>query len=174
MHYLNTNTQIILFQDALNSEIYVDKSMLIRKISPMIRTNGKYICITRPRRFGKTINANMLGAYYTKGYDTRELFKNLAVAGEQGFEEHINRYNVIHIDFSIMPDFCNGYQAYLGSIIRKLQEDLTEVYPELKGKVYESVSEMLQSTGDSFILFWMNGILFSMKAMLPEQRRYIS
>ena len=49
------------FQVALNSEIYVDKSMLIEKISPMIRTNSKYICITRPRRFGKTVNANMLG-----------------------------------------------------------------------------------------------------------------
>ena len=55
MYYLNTNAQIILFQDTLNSEIYVDKSMLIEKISPMIRTNSKYICITRPRRFGKTI-----------------------------------------------------------------------------------------------------------------------
>ena len=61
MYYLNTNAQIILFQDTLNSEIYVDKSMLIEKISPMIRTNSKYICITRPRRFGKTVNANMLG-----------------------------------------------------------------------------------------------------------------
>jgi hypothetical protein len=43
MYYLNTNAQIILFQDTLNSEIYVDKSMLIEKISPMIRTNSKYI-----------------------------------------------------------------------------------------------------------------------------------
>ena len=60
MYYLNTNAQIILFQDTLNSEIYVDKSMLIEKISPMIRTNSKYICITRPRRLGKTVNANML------------------------------------------------------------------------------------------------------------------
>ena len=60
MYYLNTNAQIILFQDTLNSEIYVDKSMLIEKISPMIRTNSKYICITRPRRFGKTVHANML------------------------------------------------------------------------------------------------------------------
>ena len=59
MYYLNTNTQIILFRDALNSEIYVDKSKLIGKISPMIRTNGKYICITRPRRFGKTVNAKI-------------------------------------------------------------------------------------------------------------------
>lgn len=151
MHYLNTNAQIRLFQDTLNSEIYVDKSMLIRKISPMIRTNEKYICITRPRRFGKTVNANMLGAYYTKGYDSHELFKQLDIAGTQDFESHINKYNVIHIDFSVVPDFCDEYRTYLKSIIRKLHEDLLEAYPGLEGKEYAGVNEMLQAAGDSFI-----------------------
>lgn len=151
MHYLNTNTQMILFQDALNSAIYVDKSLLIKKISPMIRTNEKYICITRPRRFGKTVNANMLGAYYTKGYDSHELFRQLEIAGTKEFETHINRYNVIHIDFSIVPDFCDEYRTYLRSVIRKLQEDLWEAYPKLRGKEYAGVSEMLQATEDSFI-----------------------
>lgn len=125
--------------------------MLIKKISPMIRTNEKYICITRPRRFGKTVNANMLGAYYTKGYDSHELFRQLEIAGTQDFENHINKYNVIHIDFSVVPDFCEEYRTYLKSIIRKLQEDLTEVYPGLKGKEYAGVNEMLQATGDSFV-----------------------
>lgn len=151
MHYLNTNTQIILFQDTLNSQIYVDKSLLIEKISPIIRTNEKYICITRPRRFGKTVNANMLGAYYTKGYDTHGLFQNLAIAGSKEYETHINRYNVVHIDFSVLPDFCDEYQMYIKSIIRKLQEDLQEVYPKLEGKEYAGINEMLQATGDSFI-----------------------
>lgn len=151
MHYLNTDTQMILFQDMLNSKIYVDKSLLISKISPMIRTNGKYICITRPRRFGKTVNANMLGAYYTKGYDSHPLFQKLEIAETKEYETYINRYNVIHIDFSIMPDFCSDYQVYLKSIIRKLREDLAEAYPELSGKEYSGISEMLQATKDSFI-----------------------
>lgn len=151
MHYLNTNTQIILFQDMLNSEIYVDKSLLIKKLSPMIRTNGKYICITRPWRFGKTVNANMLGAYYTKGQDTHEPFQSLEIAGDKEYETHINHYNVIHIDFSILSDFCDDYQAYLKSIIRKMQEDLWEVYPKLKEKEYAGMNEIQQATEDSFI-----------------------
>lgn len=151
MHYLNTNTPIILFQDTLNSQIYVDKSLLIEKISSIIRTNGKYICITRPRRFGKTVNVNMLGAYYTKGYDTHELFRKLAIVDSEEYETHINRYNVIHIDFSILPDFCDEYRMYLKSIIKKLQEDLMEAYPKLEGKEYAGMNEMLQATGDSFI-----------------------
>lgn len=63
MNYLNRNNPIILFQESRNSEIYVDKSMLIEKVSTKIKTGNKYICITRPRRFGKTVNANMLGVF---------------------------------------------------------------------------------------------------------------
>lgn len=151
MNYLNTNAQIILYQDTLNSQIYVDKSMLIKKISSMIRTNEKYVCITRPRRFGKTVNANMLGAYYTKGYDSHPLFDNLAIAECDGYEAYINRYNVIHIDFSVVPDFCDDYSIYLKSIIRKLKDDMLEVYPQLSGKEYAGINEMLQASNDSFI-----------------------
>lgn len=151
MHYLNTNTQVMLFKETLNSEIYVDKSLLIEKINPMIRTNGKYIAITRPRRFGKTVNANMLGAYYTKGYDTHGLFEGLEIAKTRGYEDHINQYNVIHIDFSVLPDFCEDYRVYIKNIIRKLKEDLLETYPELTGHEYAGISEMFYATGDSFI-----------------------
>lgn len=93
MYYLNTNTQIILFQRVLNSKIYVDKSLLIEKISAQIMTANPYICIIRPRRFGKSVNANMLGAYYTKGYDTSDMFGNLAIAGSSVYREHLNQYN---------------------------------------------------------------------------------
>lgn len=151
MHYLNTNTQAILFQDTLNSKIYVDKSLLIEKISPLIRTNEKYICVTRPRRFGKTVNANMLGAYYSKAYDAHPLFNNLAIASTKDYDRYINQYNVIHIDFSILPDFCDEYTVYLKSIIKNLQEDLRETYPVLTNKEFTGISEMLQATGDSFI-----------------------
>lgn len=151
MHYLNTGARYDLFREAVNSGMYVDKSLLIEKISPRIRTQGKYICITRPRRFGKTVNANMLGAYYTKGFDSHSLFEKLAVAGTERYEEDINRYNVIHIDFSVLPDFCEDYYCYLKSIIRKLKSDLLEAYPRLSEREYDGIWEMLQASGDSFL-----------------------
>lgn len=151
MYYLNTNTQFILFQDTLNSHIYVDKSLLIKKISPLIRTDGKYICITRPRRFGKTVNANMLGAYYCKAHNSHVLFDHLTIAGEKIYEDYINRYNVIHIDFSVFPDFCDSYDTYLKGIIKNLREDLLAIYPELTGKDFSGISEMLLASKDSFI-----------------------
>lgn len=107
MYYLNTNVPYVLFQETLKSEVYVDKSMMIEMISSKIRTGNKYVCITRPRRFGKTINANMLGAYYTKGYDSDCLFKDLDISRTVCYREHLNKYNVIHIDFSKIPLICS-------------------------------------------------------------------
>ena len=105
-YYLNVDSTQILFQEALNSEIYVDKSMLIDKVSSRIRTGNKYICLTRPRRFGKSMNAHMLGAYYTKGLDSSSMFEKLLIADTENYEKHRNMHNVIFIDFSRMPDMC--------------------------------------------------------------------
>ncbi len=77
MYYLNTDIQSLLYQKVVNNKIFVDKSMLIEKISQVIGTGNPYVCITRPRRFGKTINANMLGAYYTKGLDSNRWHRKI-------------------------------------------------------------------------------------------------
>ncbi|MCI8825337.1 MAG: AAA family ATPase [Lachnospiraceae bacterium] len=96
MNYLNTNILQRLYQDVLNDRIFVDKSMLIHKVSETMNTKSKYICITRPRRFGKTVNAAMLGAYYTKGYDTHQMFDRLKISQTDSYKKHLNRHNVIY------------------------------------------------------------------------------
>lgn len=151
MYYLNTNTQILLFQEILNSKIYVDKSMLIEKISTQIMTANKYVCITRPRRFGKSVNANMLGAYYTKGYDTSRMFEHLAISEDPDYRKNLNKYNVIHIDFSRLPDLCESYREYITDIIENIKSDLKKAYPNLNDQNYKSVSQMFKDTGDTFI-----------------------
>lgn len=151
MNYLNTQSPIRLFQEVLNDEIYVDKSLLIEKLSKFICTSTKYICITRPRRFGKSINANMLGAYYTTGFDTHQMFENLAVAKKESYRKHLNKHNVIYIDFSRMPDRCQDYETYFNAIQSNLIEDIQEAYPKLNGKRTDSISKLLRDTSDSFI-----------------------
>lgn len=171
MNYLNTNRQYLLFEETLNSEIYVDKSLLIEKISTKIRTNSKYVCITRPRRFGKTINANMLGAYYTRGFDSHVLFDSLKIADSEMYPKHMNTHNVINIDFSRMPDICTGYEDYITDIIAGLREDLAEAYPNLVGEKYSKISEMLEDTGESFIFIldeWDS--VFYRKFMSEEEK----
>ncbi len=134
MNYLDTKVPIVLFQHCLNSELYVDKSLFIRQVSKNIRTGNRYICLTRPRRFGKTVNAGMLGACFTKGYDTHSQFDSLAIAQSDSYEKHLNQYHVIYIDCSRMPDFCSSYEQYLKSVIARLKEDLLEAYPGLRGR----------------------------------------
>ena len=99
MNYLNTNAPAIHFRRTINSEIYIDKSMLINKLNMLIGTGKCYVCVTRPRRFGKTINANMLGAYYTRGIQSEALFSELEIAKRESYEKHLNQHNVIYIDF---------------------------------------------------------------------------
>ncbi|MDR0875897.1 MAG: AAA family ATPase, partial [Clostridiales Family XIII bacterium] len=86
------------FQEALNSEIHVDKSGMLAYINSVIRTEQKYLCISRPRRFGKSMAANMMISYYAAGNDSRELFAGLEISGDASFEEHLNKYNVIFLN----------------------------------------------------------------------------
>lgn len=151
MYYLNTKVQYMLYQKVVNNQIFVDKSLMIEEVSKVIGTGNPYICITRPRRFGKTINANMLGAYYTKGCNSRSIFDKLAISGTEQYEKHINQYNVIHIDFSKYPDYCEGYDEYIRDITETLKEDLRESYPRLENREYRSLSRMLLDTEESFI-----------------------
>ena len=94
--YLNPGS--MLFRGSLRSKIYVDKSGLIEKINELVCTEQKYVCVSRPRRFGKSMAANMLAAYYKKDEDTRPLFDKLLISQSESYEEHLNQYDVIRIN----------------------------------------------------------------------------
>ena len=151
MNYLNSLEPIKLFERDSRSELYVDKSMLIEAVSEKMELSGQYICITRPRRFGKTMNANMLTAYFTKGYDSMPVFDKLKIKGSSVYGKRQNQCNVIHIDFSMQPDFCENYRDYIINIIENLKADLLQAYPYLEGKAYTQISRMFSDTQDTFV-----------------------
>lgn len=92
------NSDNSAFQVALNSEIYIDKTGLLMYTNKVMNTLQGYICNSRPRRFGKSITADMLTAYYSKGCDSRNMFSGLEISQSPDFKEHLNRYDVIHWD----------------------------------------------------------------------------
>ena len=94
--YLNPGT--IEFQESLNSEIYIDKTGLIEKTNAVLRTKQKFVCISRPRRFGKSMAADMLAAYYERGEDTVKLFADFAIGKAESFRKHLNQYDVLKIN----------------------------------------------------------------------------
>lgn len=98
--YFNTNSALTLYKKLVNSEYFVDKSSIIESINKRIKTNTKYICITKPRRFGKTSILNMLGSFYCKAYDTKPLFDHLDISKSEDYAVHLNKYNVINMCLS--------------------------------------------------------------------------
>ena len=114
--YLNPGN--IDFQRALNSEIYIDKSELIKYTNAKLFTEQQFICVSRPRRFGKSIAANMLTAYYSSGCDSKEMFSRLKIANSESFEKHLNKYNVIRLD---IQKFANK-TANVDDMLKLLQK----------------------------------------------------
>lgn len=122
------NPSQIKFYEAVNSEIYVDKTDLLRYVNSVIRTEQKYICVSRPRRFGKSVTANMLTAYYGKKNDARDLFKNLKIAEDSSFEKHLNKYHVVWLN---MQDFLSVGKDIKGFIDRIRDSLMKEIKKEI-------------------------------------------
>lgn len=124
------NPENYAFKRALRSKIYVDKSELIAYVSDVIDTEQEYICVSRPRRFGKSMAANMLSAYYTRECDSKDLFDKLKIAQDESYEEHLNQYDVL---FFNMQQFLSG-AGHADNLVEYLQktvlEELKEVYGE--------------------------------------------
>ena len=104
----NSFIRLVKFKD---SEIFVDKTDFIGKISAKISADKRFFAITRPRRFGKTVTADMLSAYYSKGYAGQKIFDNLKISKEKNYEEHLNKYNVIYIDMNSIKDKYISYTS---------------------------------------------------------------
>ena len=87
------------FAEMLKSD-YVDKTGLIRLMNSRLGTKQKYLCVSRPRRFGKSYAAQMLCAYYDKTCDSHELFSTCQISADAGYEAHLNRYDVLYLDMT--------------------------------------------------------------------------
>ncbi|HBA96739.1 MAG TPA: AAA family ATPase, partial [Lachnospiraceae bacterium] len=87
--FVNPNNSA--FQTALNSEIYVDKTGLLEYTNKVLDTNQAFICNSRPRRFGKSVTADMLTAYYSKNCDSLQMFTGLVISKDNAFKEHLNK-----------------------------------------------------------------------------------
>ncbi len=109
--YLNPDNKG--FEQAIRSKIYVDKTELIACTNELLNTKERFACVSRPRRFGKSMALEMLAAYYGRGCDSRELFAGLKIEGDSSFEEHLNKYDVIFLNM----------QRFL---IRAKKQDMTE------------------------------------------------
>lgn len=126
--YLNPSTKG--FQESLSSRIYVDKSMLIATLNEMVNTKQKFICVSRPRRFGKSMAADMLSAYYGDGNDTAPLFDSLKIAGVPSYRAHLNQYHVLKINMQEFLSTTNSVDEMLATLQKRVLAELRRAYPD--------------------------------------------
>ena len=130
--YLNSTAAGTLYRDEAARPYFVDKTNILKELFPLIKEGSSFLCITRPRRFGKTVMANMIASFLSKGCHMADVFDSLHISKEESYHAFLNCYNVIHIVFNEIPRNCCTYQQYIERIETKLIEDLIEAYPEAK------------------------------------------
>jgi hypothetical protein len=176
--YVNKGTKN--FESAINSKIYVDKTGLIEYTNSVINTEQRWICNSRPRRFGKSITVGMLAAYYGKNCDSKQIFDKYKIAGTPGYTEHMNKYDVIQIDIAdIWTEYgtSNGIVAHISKVVI---EDLKKYYSEYIRPEDTTLPTVLmniyEGTGTQFVIFideW-DAIFRDDKYDDKAQREYIN
>ncbi len=151
--YLNPSAAY--YRQIANGRVFIDKSSLIGALNQVINDSGRLLCVTMPSRFGKTYLARMICAYYTKGDDSRDIFAKLEAAKAPGFEEHLNKHNVIRLDIA---ELCapKGLKDAESAILSRVGAELLEAYPSAKVREGDSFADLLWSvydaTGEKFVI----------------------
>ena len=118
------------FWQSIRSEIYVDKTGLIAKTNQYLNTEQQFVCVSRPRRFGKSMALKMLAAYYSRGCDSADLFKGLRIESDGTFREHLNRYDVIFLN---MQQFM--IEAESGKVTEYLEQEVLREFKKEYGEI---------------------------------------
>ena len=150
------NPDYSAFETALNSEIYIDKTGLLAYTNKVINTKQAFICNSRPRRFGKSVTADMLTAYYSKGCDSADIFADYEISHAGDFSQHLNKHDVIHLDIQWCLAPAKGAAGVVFYIEKSVIAELKEKYPDIISEetvsLPEAMSEIYTVTGNKFIV----------------------
>ena len=150
--YVNPGFQRFLRFKKSNN--YVDKSLLIAILNKKLNSEDSFICVSRPRRFGKTMAANMIAAYYSKGCDSHGLFSDLKISKDSSYEENINKYAVIQLDMNdvVTRKGTSSVSSFINSIV---VPELREEYPSINLMdnidIPGAIQAIYKGTGDRFV-----------------------
>jgi hypothetical protein len=152
--YLNPGN--VGFKETLAADIYVDKSMLISELNKFIDKSNKYICVSRPRRFGKTIATNMLCAYYSKGCDSRELFAKLKISKAKNYEKYLNKLNFISIDVAGEYQNANDKDKMLIELTDFVRSEFIAQFTKVKFEPNDTIAKCMlrvyAATNETFVI----------------------
>lgn len=152
--YLNPGNEN--YNETLCSNIYVDKTMMIEVMNQFISQGNKYICVSRPRRFGKTIAQNMLAAYYSRGCDSKTMFEKLKIGHSEDFGKNLNSLNVIQIDLNSEYQNTNDKDHLISILSETVKEEMREEFPSVEIEddmsLAQSILKVYSLTGEQFVV----------------------
>lgn len=168
------------FRMASQSKIYVDKTGMLEYTNEVLGTEQRCVCVSRPRRFGKSIAAGMLAAYYDKSCDSKELFQNLNIAHSRDYEKHLNQYNVIQLDITTFHRESESAMDMVSRISTDIIGELRELYPgaipEKENYLPQALAILNKVKGSSFVIIideW-DAIFRDYKNDTNAQKAYVS
>lgn len=135
------------FAEIRRSE-YVDKSPLIQVVNETLATEFRCSCVSRCRRFGKSVAAKMLYAYYDRSSDSRALFEDLAIATMPTFEEHLNRYPTLYLDMTQFTTRYPGDKTIVRHIQQAIQEEIRACWPDIPARETDDLMDTLFAVAD--------------------------
>lgn len=167
------------YKKAINSEIYVDKTGLIAFTNRKLNTEHQNICVSRPRRFGKSMAANMLVAYYCKNIDSKDMFSGFKIAEDETFEKHLNKYNVIHINMIDFLTRAESIDDLIDYLQRRLLWDIRKEYSDVECFDWNDLVDVLETIysekKQSFVIIideW-DSIFRKYPDNVEEQKKYL-
>ena len=167
--YVNPGNSV--FKEIVSSEIYVDKTMLLAELNKTIGTESKFLAVSRPHQFGKTMAESMIAAYYSRDCHSAELFKDFKIAGDPSFAKHLNKYNVLHLDIN------RFWLQYDRDAISKMQDmvkdDFIETFSgvdfEADWEISDYVTGVCRHTKTPFVVIFDDyDVLFRDEYVLPD------
>ena len=155
--YLNPNADA--FMEDKGTRIYVDKSLLIGELNSIVSTKEDFVCLSRPRRFGKSMAGNMISAYYSKGCDTREVFSQMKLGQEPCFDKHMNKFNVIKLDLNELYQNAkkkNEHATLIAQIEERVVEEFKEQFADIDlekdNSIDECILKVYKEIGEKFVI----------------------
>ena len=175
--YLNPGNDA--FRMAINDDIYIDKTELIKLTNHRLGKRNRYICVSRPRRFGKSMAAEMLAAYYGKDCDSSELFTPYKIAKNKDYEKHLNHYNVIMLNVQDFLSIKPTVDEMIVFLQKRVIAEFRRKYPDIIGEDENflglALEDLYSETKEGFIFIideW-DCILRDKQYSVEDQKKYL-
>ncbi len=173
------NPIIKTFQESIQSEIYVDKTDLIKYTNRLVDTEQKFVCVSRPRRFGKSMAVKMLSAYYNCEEDSTHMFQLFKISEDETFITNMNKYNVLSVNMQDFLSNSSNVDQMLGRFTESIKKELLRKYPEVsensQDTLVDIMYEVFEASSKSFVILideW-DSIFREYKEKTEEQKKYL-